>query len=339
MSSKLFRSIVLSLALFLASTLFASAIFAAPRLYLDPSSTTVAKDSEFEIQVKIDVESNNAFGADVTLTYPGSDIELKSLTSDGFFPSVSFANDAIGKLEIHAFFPNPYETKSGAGSVAKISFVAKKDSGNGVISFTCSGTGNDTQILDNNGNNILSCGVLNQSNLSFATQGTGGTTPATTPGEPNACGGTCGSNYNCQAEFFCYQGFCRNPACQTDTDCVCPTATPSPKPKITKAATPTPQTVELTEYSPPAAAEEAEKEKAPTDEPQKGRLAGWQVKDIAIGVGVFFLLIVVIVAVKKLIGRRKPPEQTPPTTVSGSVEPPIPGSRPPASPPKTPENH
>lgn len=40
-------------------------------------------------------------------------------------------------------------------------------------------------------------------------------------GEPNSCGGTCGSNYNCKSNLYCYQGFCRNPICSTETDCDC----------------------------------------------------------------------------------------------------------------------
>lgn len=46
-------------------------------------------------------------------------------------------------------------------------------------------------------------------------------------GEPNFCGGTCGSNFNCQANLFCYNGFCRNPICSDDIDCICNTATPT----------------------------------------------------------------------------------------------------------------
>jgi hypothetical protein len=69
-------------------------------------------------------------------------------------------------------------------------------------------------------------------------------TPTPAPGEPNACGGTCGSNANCQGGYFCYfpdpskprEGFCRNPSCPAKTDCLCqvlgvattPTATPAP---------------------------------------------------------------------------------------------------------------
>lgn len=48
-------------------------------------------------------------------------------------------------------------------------------------------------------------------------------TPTPKPGEPNQCGGTCGSNYNCQGGLFCFEGYCRNPSCATDSDCYCPT--------------------------------------------------------------------------------------------------------------------
>ena len=67
--------------------------------------------------------------------------------------------------------------------------------------------------------------------------------------EPNSCNGTCGSNFNCKGEFFCYQGFCRNPTCPGDKTCACTTATvaptkiPTAKPKVsltpTIEATPT----------------------------------------------------------------------------------------------------
>lgn len=50
------------------------------------------------------------------------------------------------------------------------------------------------------------------------------TEPPIGGGEPNSCGGTCGSNYNCKANLYCYQGYCRNPLCSTDTDCDCKTS-------------------------------------------------------------------------------------------------------------------
>lgn len=46
-------------------------------------------------------------------------------------------------------------------------------------------------------------------------------TPTSVPGEPNYCGGTCGSNYNCRSGFFCYDGYCRNPQCANEVNCDC----------------------------------------------------------------------------------------------------------------------
>jgi len=72
----------------------------------------------------------------------------------------------------------------------------------------------------------------------------GSPTPTGTPifiaGEPNSCGGTCGSNYNCKANLYCYQGFCRNPNCKTSTDCSCATPTAKPKSTLIPGATATP---------------------------------------------------------------------------------------------------
>jgi protein-disulfide isomerase len=67
-----------------------------------------------------------------------------------------------------------------------------------------------------------------------ATSGTGGYVE----GEPNSCGGTCGSNYNCKANLYCYQGFCRNPICSNESDCDCSTttsATATPKSTVATA--------------------------------------------------------------------------------------------------------
>lgn len=76
----------------------------------------------------------------------------------------------------------------------------------------------------------------------------------TQQGEPNFCGGTCGSNYNCQAGFFCYEGYCRNPLCREDENCDCITPTPSPttKPKGTLKSSATPRsTGEIIFLTPP----------------------------------------------------------------------------------------
>lgn len=67
-------------------------------------------------------------------------------------------------------------------------------------------------------------------------------------GEPNSCGGTCGSNYNCKANFFCFEGYCKNPVCPEEADCECPdevvqdsqpTSQPTPTPTTQRTSSPT----------------------------------------------------------------------------------------------------
>lgn len=66
--------------------------------------------------------------------------------------------------------------------------------------------------------------------------GTATATPTAT-GTPNSCGGTCGSNSNCASNYSCYNGYCRNPNCPTETDCSCPGSTTS-SPTATEASLP-----------------------------------------------------------------------------------------------------
>lgn len=74
--------------------------------------------------------------------------------------------------------------------------------------------------------------------------GTATATPTATPtdtstptGTPNSCNGTCGSNSNCASNYSCYNGYCRNPNCPTETDCSCPGSTTA-SPTSTEASLP-----------------------------------------------------------------------------------------------------
>ncbi len=86
-----------------------------------------------------------------------------------------------------------------------------------------------------------------QKDVTFLNHNVVNTTPTPTPtvtatptGAPNSCGGTCGDNGNCASGLFCYQGFCRNPSCQTESSCNCPgaTATPTAPPVLGATAPP-----------------------------------------------------------------------------------------------------
>lgn len=70
-------------------------------------------------------------------------------------------------------------------------------------------------------------------------------TPTPTPTPIPQCNESCTSNANCPSSMICYitagqtSGNCRNPACQTETDCICETAQLVPSPSVTPPTTPT----------------------------------------------------------------------------------------------------
>ncbi len=67
--------------------------------------------------------------------------------------------------------------------------------------------------------------------------------PVSPSGDPNYCGGTCGSNNNCQANYFCNKGSCRNPLCPDKSNCNCSGAAATQAARATVRPTATSQVV------------------------------------------------------------------------------------------------
>lgn len=291
---------------------------AAPRLYLDPATRTTNNGSDFQINLDIDAETKSVTGAEASLTYPAADFDLKSVTDGGFFTDFSVPTKANGKIDIRGYFAQTFTSKSGSGTFAVLTFTAKKDSGTGIVAFVCSGSGNDTFILDTEVNNILSCGSLNQTNLTYSSSGQSTATPAPTNNNsssstatPNTCGGTCGSDVNCQSGYFCYTGYCRNPACPSSTSCVCTIATPTIKPRVIAAATitPTPQAGDLTQYNQPANFVVPTPTPAAKNNSNKSPLLAYLLYG-----GAFVILCGILFTIIKLLKKKStpPPTQIPP---------------------------
>lgn len=313
-----FTALVFFLALlFAVSGVFAKTTLAAPRLYLDPVQITSDKDAQFEVKVQIDVESQSAFGADGFVKFIPTDVRLDTVTKGEFFGDFAYSA-STGQTELHGYFGSTFDSNTGSGTLATLKFTLLKDSGSSDITFTCTGSGNDTQILNTNGVNILACGSLNQSTITTTSSSVAPPPPPPPPppsssnGNSNsgnqatkACAGSCSTGNDCDAGLFCYQGVCRNPACKSDTDCKCSVATPRPSTKPKPKATIAPAVVALVPYV------------SPTPEPSITPIpVSENVKDAAKPVGVEIIaLIIVLTALivgafilfKMLKNKNKPP--------------------------------
>lgn len=175
-SKAFFTTSITTTLIFLSSLVATNSVLAAPRLYLEPSTISVKKDQEFSLTLKIDVEDNQSIGSDISLNFAGTDQELVGVDNANFFPEFTWASAASGKIEIHAFSSSIYQTKTGQGTLATLKFRAKKESGSSTLSFECSSSGNNTNILSSEGNNLLACGNLNQTLITYTT-----TTTTTSP--------------------------------------------------------------------------------------------------------------------------------------------------------------
>lgn len=162
------KIVILSLILLFLTSVKAPLALAAPHFLLDPSSLTAKKDDQITILVRIDTESQLAVGGDTVINYPGDDLDVVAVGNGGYFSDFYFSNVVGSRVEMHGFFSGTNQSKAGLGTFASIIFRVKKNSGTGVLNFSCWDT-NSTQIIDTKGNNINSCGALNQTILTYST--------------------------------------------------------------------------------------------------------------------------------------------------------------------------
>lgn len=325
---KLFGTLLATCLFFVASLFVAAGVNAAPRLYLDPSTKTAVVGNDFQVTVKIDVGTTGIFGADAVINYSTNDVTVKSVTPGNFFSDNITPGQSAGQIILRGSFLSTLTgIGTGSGTFATITFSAAKAAGTGAITFNCS----SSDIIEAaNGNNIFTtCSAVNGSVITFSTGVTPsptpapGTPPGPTNGPTNACGGTCGSVYNCNANLFCYQGYCRNPDCPGSSTCGCPTVTPSPKPTqrpISKGGKPTPPVITLAKSTPfPSLSPVFIPSPVATAAPSSA------VKPVYIWGALIAAAIIVILIGISALRRKSPPKFTPPT---GGVPPTFPTNPP-----------
>lgn len=355
MIKKFFTTILISSALLFTGLFIPVGAQAAPNLNFNPTTKEATKDQNFEIDIQVLSSDTEIYGVDAVVLYPADKVGFVKVDKGTFFAegTVLAAENQQGRIEIHGFLPSIFSSKSGTGTLAKITFSTKVDSGTGQLTFACTQDGNDTKITAKDGTKIYPCSTLNTANLTFkGTGGTGGDTTGgatSTPAPALSCGNVCDTNSNrCPGDAqYCvdYIGDTQPQICGRQPDvrfgAQCsqpanPTPTPTQRPKAggTKPkATPTPtlapveplQAASVTDYDPIAFNTTYTPESPtpfPTTAPGAGANLGSLAKKVGVGGAVILLILIILFAIRELLkkGPNNPP--TPPTNMpSGGVYP------------------
>jgi len=196
----------------------------ASTLFISPPTQTTTPGSEFDLSVKIDTGENKITGADIIMNFDTDAFEILSLTKGANIStfentiSESFDN-STGQLVYTNFTLD--KNKAVSGSAIELLNVRVKAKSNAILasySFEIDPTSAASAVSEST--NVVSKRENGEVKIEAATGGI--------VGEPNSCGGTCGSNYNCKGDLFCYQGYCRNPQCANSFNCKCSSATTKP---------------------------------------------------------------------------------------------------------------
>src|SRR3989338_1118335 len=147
-------------------------------LNFDQSSVSVNPQATFTISVLVDAGPDEITSTVAHILFEPSLLEAQSVTPGNFFPSVS-QNITSGEMYITGIVDTPATFKTGAGTLATVTFKALKD-GTASLTFFCQlGQYNSSKIIKNdfNATNIIDC---SQNGSATVTVGQGG--PTVTPG-------------------------------------------------------------------------------------------------------------------------------------------------------------
>lgn len=203
--------------------------------YISPSSFDNQIGTDFSFYVKMDSASNQISGVDIRLSFDKNAMQITSLEKGSGAtnletPIASAFDNSTGKIKYIIYTGDKTKAISGSGiEILKINAKSKSTATAGEYAITFDKETVASGITETQ--NILTS--LANGKINLVTTPIGGYVE----GEPNSCGGTCGSNYNCKANLYCYKGYCRNPVCSNETDCSCSTATTAPTVKPTIKST------------------------------------------------------------------------------------------------------
>lgn len=218
------------------------------RLSIDPSTITANRNQDLIFNVKMDTSNNKITGIDIQLNFNPNAVQISSISRGNDVNDLNntinnnFDNTA-GKINYAIFTLNKGVAVQGSDVDVlqiKAKTVANAAAGSYRIEFDASSAISATSESQNAliGTSPTTVTInLNATPLPTPEETETPTPTATATSEPNSCGGTCGSNVNCAANLFCYQGYCKNPSCSWSGDCSCE-STPAPTPIPTATSRP-----------------------------------------------------------------------------------------------------
>lgn len=198
---------------------------------VSPASQSLNPGATANFSILMDTNENKLTGVDIILKFNPQVLEVTAIARGENISSFentieSSFDNTKGEVVYSAFTID--QTKAVSGSNLRILNVyAKVKDGAGLGSYALEIDTSTAASAVSESQNVITSRV----NGSFNIIAQSPTNPPA--GEPNSCGGTCGSNNNCKSGLFCYQGYCRNPQCASSTDCSCTytqTTTPTARP-------------------------------------------------------------------------------------------------------------
>ncbi len=157
------------------------AVWAGPRMYLDPATGTFS--SNFDVVLKIDTETETVRGTEAILTYDATRLGIVSVVrpSDYFFENIGYDdNSASGDLLIYNYEMDMFG-KTGTGDLAIITFSVL-GSGTAEVNFVCQdGVTTDTNMSGGeNSGDVIDCASVGGGSYTLSSDGTV-STPTPTP--------------------------------------------------------------------------------------------------------------------------------------------------------------
>ena len=215
----------------------------AAKISISPQNRDLEKNQDFSFSVKLDTDTNQVTGLDLILKFDPTVFEVESVQKGNDVASLDNTitnthDNSKGTVSYAAFTLDKTKAINGPNiEVLKVNAKTKSNATNGnyFLTFdpsTAASAVNETQ-------NALTDKISGTVNIKDS---------SSTTGQPNSCGGTCGSNINCATNLYCFiengknQGYCRNPSCSSSTDCSCNQATTAPTTRPTARPTTAPIT-------------------------------------------------------------------------------------------------